>query len=420
MERIQQKMKQVTLAKGICTASYLSKIEKNQTLPSDEMVSLLLKRLNVQYKSLSLTEEERLLSVLSELYKEAIQKREKDSIYQQIPNFTKKSYSFQEESNFYTFKLLLLRILMISEEANSSLEPTLKSLEEMKDNFNIHQTFIFNINMGLYYYYERKYEKSLVYLESALMLIDRFPLEDWEKADFYNALSLSYLMNGHILNTIEYSSKSLKIFNGSLEFARAIDCYIVISIAQKRNFQLKKAEENLILAKKLAEKFNINEKLGRIHQNLGALYSLQKDSDKAFIHYELNIMNSSDIESYLISIFSIIQEYSKLNKVDRKAQWCKVGIEKIKTSISINNLPYLHHFEIYSMLHIKGKETFATIKNGIIYFEKIKDYRHVHKYSLVLANLLFETGQYKAAGIYYQKSNKFLFKIKSLEFWEEL
>ena len=46
-ERIRQEMKQVVLAKGICTPSYLSKIERNLIVPSEDIVTLLFNRLGI-------------------------------------------------------------------------------------------------------------------------------------------------------------------------------------------------------------------------------------------------------------------------------------------------------------------------------------------------------------------------------------
>lgn len=47
-ERLNQNMKQISLARGICSTSYLSKIENNSTFPSVDITSLLLKRLNLE------------------------------------------------------------------------------------------------------------------------------------------------------------------------------------------------------------------------------------------------------------------------------------------------------------------------------------------------------------------------------------
>lgn len=52
-ERLNQSMKQTTLAKGICSTSYLSKIENNLTVPSEEVITFLLKKLNIEINQVS-------------------------------------------------------------------------------------------------------------------------------------------------------------------------------------------------------------------------------------------------------------------------------------------------------------------------------------------------------------------------------
>ena len=48
-ERIRQNLKQVQLSEGICTPSYLSRIENNSIAPTDEILFELFKRLNMRF-----------------------------------------------------------------------------------------------------------------------------------------------------------------------------------------------------------------------------------------------------------------------------------------------------------------------------------------------------------------------------------
>lgn len=57
-ERIRQNIKQVQLAKDICTPAYLSKIENNLIVPSEEVRAQLFKRLNVHHPLLPVVEKE--------------------------------------------------------------------------------------------------------------------------------------------------------------------------------------------------------------------------------------------------------------------------------------------------------------------------------------------------------------------------
>jgi transcriptional regulator with XRE-family HTH domain len=70
-ERIKQKIKQVQLAKDICTPSYLSKIENNSIVPSEEIREKFFKRLGINPSPSSMSEEDYLKHVHS-IYFEAV------------------------------------------------------------------------------------------------------------------------------------------------------------------------------------------------------------------------------------------------------------------------------------------------------------------------------------------------------------
>ena len=86
-ERLNQNIKQTVLAKGICSTSYLSKIENNSTVPSDEVLTFLLKRLNLEIDKLSNEEENKFIEAFYELYKNAIIERDKKLIRATLHEF---------------------------------------------------------------------------------------------------------------------------------------------------------------------------------------------------------------------------------------------------------------------------------------------------------------------------------------------
>ncbi|NLB91017.1 MAG: helix-turn-helix transcriptional regulator, partial [Clostridiales bacterium] len=49
-ERLKQNMKQEVLCKNICSVSYMSKIESDTALPSEEITVLLFRKLGIQYQ----------------------------------------------------------------------------------------------------------------------------------------------------------------------------------------------------------------------------------------------------------------------------------------------------------------------------------------------------------------------------------
>ena len=68
-ERLNRNIKQTVLAKGICSTSYLSKIESNSTIPSEDVAQPLLKRLNLMLEEMPLEEENKVIEDLYALYK---------------------------------------------------------------------------------------------------------------------------------------------------------------------------------------------------------------------------------------------------------------------------------------------------------------------------------------------------------------
>ncbi len=149
MARIQQNMKQVSLAKGICSTSYLSKIENNQTIPSEDVLQLLLERLDLDYEDLSTEQELKFLSELYSLYKEAIIERNKSEITERLTTYNKRNFLFVDESNFFTYNLYLFRLYLITEADVDKVKNLMNALDQMQEKFDERQHFIFNKNCWL-------------------------------------------------------------------------------------------------------------------------------------------------------------------------------------------------------------------------------------------------------------------------------
>jgi transcriptional regulator with XRE-family HTH domain len=73
-ERIRQNIKQVQLSDGICTPSYLSKIESNSIVPSEEILGELFERLAIKAVKQDISEIE-YFQYVKIVYFEAIAKK---------------------------------------------------------------------------------------------------------------------------------------------------------------------------------------------------------------------------------------------------------------------------------------------------------------------------------------------------------
>jgi len=420
MSRIQQNMKQITLAKGICSTSYLSKIENNQTVPSDEVLNLLVDRLNLEYEDLSTEQEKEFLNEMYLLYKDAVIDRNKEIIKEKLTLYKERNFLFREESNFYTYNLYLFRLYLITEAEMDVSKILMDALSQMQEKFDNRQRFLYNTNSGLLFYVDQQYEESLKHFDISLELVSTFHMDDWEIADFYNALSIFNLSNNHLLNAIEFSTKALNYYKDNLIFKRAVDCYIVIGSAQTLTGKYKNAEESYLLAKKLATDLKLTKYEGILAHNLGFLYSHKNNHSKAIDYYIESLNSPKDTSGYLLTIFSIVKEYSKQQNTTQVYEWCQKGLDLLEIEPSYKNQSFYYHFKIYSVKHSNDIMNVHLYSSAIEYFENSKDFKHAYIYAIYLADLYSFHRKYKNSTLTYQKALQFQFLKKSISYMEEL
>jgi len=418
-------MKQINLAKGICSTSYLSKIESNTTIPSEDILSELLKRLKLEIK-LTNEDENKTMVTFYEFYKSSILEREPESITEFLDKISIQPIIFLELKNYCFFNLYLFRLMLILKDEPTQLKNIYSLIIDMQDNFDERQQFLFNLNIGLYHYHKYEYLDALKHLENSLKLINRTNVEEWEIADYHNVLSLAYLKTIDYFNAIKYATKNLLYYQENLLYKRAIDSYIVIGLSYKNMKKYEEAEKNYNMGLKLSSDYSPFEYEGIIYQNIGSLYAIQDNRDKAIEFYKKSLIKKerTDMsEGYLITVLSIVKEYSKHNNREQVLKWCGIGLERISKDneqVNISKRSYYHHFKIYTYLHGSSEDLIEELQRSIKHFEKIGDYRHEQKYSIFLANKYFEDNKLAAACQFYQKSNNVLLKQKTITDWEDL
>lgn len=421
--RIDQGIKQINLVKGVCSISYLSKVENNQLVPSDEILSGLLNKLSITINEVNDEEELSILNSIKLLYKTAIINRNTESISDGIMDIEEKKTIFKNQIYSIDLLLFLTRLYLINGEALDRVESLFEFIELHEENLTNYQKCIFNINKALKAFSENEYTQSVEFIEQALENQNTVVLEDWELADLYNVMAICYLVNNYNYSAIEFARKALNIYRDLLLFNRAIDCYISIGISYKRNFKYKESEDNFQAAYRLLKDRGLFEFEGIITQNIGSLFAIQGDSKKAIEYFLASMDCKKTNEGYYITILSMIQEFSKLKSRKDVLKWCKKGLEMYsmeETEIKEKNLSYYYHFKIFEADQYGGAEFTIILIKAIKHFELKKDYRHVYKYAILLANYYFLDKKLKKSGIYYQLASEALLLKKKLLKWEDL
>ncbi|WP_419961857.1 helix-turn-helix domain-containing protein [Psychrobacillus sp. BM2] len=421
--RLSNNIKQANLVKGICSPSYLSKVENNVITPKKDILNLLLKKLNIELTETTIEDESHYISSLFQMYKEAVLKRDRFQVKKSLNKFSEQSINFSETSNYYYFQLYMFRIRLICSDNAEKLSEHIRVLFQLKENFNFKQLFLYHLNVSLYYYKNKQYNQALSQLKNSLQIVNDITIEDWELADYYNALSICYsIINDHF-NALTFATISSNYFNNYQLNERKIDNYIIIGNAHQNLLDYKSAEKNFHLAQQTAKKLNNKEYEGIIYHNLGSMYAMQDKHLIAVENFKLSFSYKQQKKQYLKSlptILCIVQEYAKHDNSQQVINWCQKALETLSKvpSSTPSHESYTLHFEIFKTIYQKDGDLEQIFKKAIKYFENVRSYRYVQKYSIMFGDYFFENNKFKKASIYYQKANKFLYLKNSIKLEE--
>ena len=418
-ERIRQNIKQVQLAKDICTPAYLSKIENNLIVPSEEVRAQLFKRLNVHQPLPPGVEEENFKHV-QEVYFEAIRKKDREQIEIQLSKILNNQFIFSDREKYFTYLLMVTRLKMLVHDINYDTHTFMTSIFRLSKDFNSYQLFIFNSCLGYFYYYKNEFDLALVAFNKALEFHNKSNVQECETADFHYGLGTIYLQNQQLMMSLDYNDKALSYFNREFLFIRTIEAQIIKAISYKRSLQLDKALENLFLAEKISHHRNSYENLPIIYLNIASNYALKHNFLESIEYYRKCIKANPNFEVKLTCVYCIVIENSKTEDFEEVLKWSKYGAELYENNPVEELKGIYNHFKCYISIH-SGHENFESIGNeSLLHFVTVKDYRHAHKYALLLANYFHTERKYKKASYYFSKANNYLAQTEERKFVEDI
>jgi HTH-type transcriptional regulator, quorum sensing regulator NprR len=421
MERINQGIKQIQLAKGICSVSYLSKIENGTVEASADVIQLLLKRLQLNINDLKSNFEHSsvFLDTLMEWYKNITITRNKKKAIEYFTRLQSESSKIKLPSAIILFRLFCMRYYLLLSEIEKIPE-IIEKLNFFKDDFSSKEQYYYHKFMGLYYYLLGNFPESLIFFTKAKDFFNYYVTDDWEKSDTLYMYALSAIKLEQTLSCIHAAQEALDLFTKNINYTRSADCYILLGICYKKLGETEKALQSFYSAQQIVEQLNINELKGTILQNLGSLYAKIGETKKALQYYHRSLKHKEGVNEKLITIFSIVKEYSKSKNIDSLKKYIQKGLDLIN-GLEDTYKEYYFHFHIYKTMHEQKDEHFEELlKSAIQYFEDIGDHRHAYKYSTLLSTYYFDTWKYKLSSIYMQKANQLLLKKENINFWEDI
>ncbi|MEQ6376835.1 helix-turn-helix domain-containing protein [Bacillaceae bacterium S4-13-56] len=405
--RLKKGISQEEVCEGICSVSYYSKIENGQTVPSEEILSLLMERLHVSINIHDRSEEAK--ERLNSWYK------------QNIINFNSTSEDSHLElkevmSDVFDPFLHNLFILYefhyyLTKENYIKANELKEELENLKDIFNEVSLYFYHKFNGIFYYSYGDFHRSTQYFETAEVISKGGQIEHWEKADLCFHMARSYLNVYKVNKTFEYVNLALELYYEDMNYKRTAECQFILGVCYLRSGDLEKAEASFSLSEKAANVLGLRSLLKSISFYRGKFYTTKGDSEKA-LKFLLNGYEDVSGSRYsLNTVLQLVQELTKSNQWDDVKKWVDKGFSLIDDPSRLQD--YIHHFTTYQKLSSGDFQEFklyVTMKT-IPFFQRYQLHEHVSNYSLLLAKELEKRRKYRDSSRYYKLSSQALSKL---------
>ncbi|RBP02488.1 helix-turn-helix domain-containing protein [Rossellomorea aquimaris] len=401
--RVKKGITQSELCRGICSISYLSKIENNKIEASSEVIELLFSRLGIEGDSsqLSSSELRRLLNEWYAVMKERDSRKASD-LWNELSSLVEKA---DDPLILCLFNLYSSRYYMLQKDL-------VKAKECLKEAENMEKLFSEELN-----YYYHSFHGLLKYLEGHL----EDALEEYKKAErcsgianiiepeFVYQLSIVNSRLGKNLQSILSAQTALTEFDKNANYERSVDCHILIGICYIRIGDYDNAEHHLTNALNAIRILPDSTILkSRIYHNLALLHSKKKHHMKALEF----LFNSLELDNklYLHRVYLIAKQYYELENLSQAQYWINKGIEEEgKPSTFLYKLKILDS----SLKKDQGKEEYVLLlKEALNFFKLKKDRMNMHMCYEKLGDYYAGKFSYKDASEAYAMANKIQIEMR--------
>ncbi|MGE8000309.1 helix-turn-helix domain-containing protein [Lysinibacillus sp. NPDC093190] len=396
-QRKKQKIKQDDLAIGVCTSSYLSRIENGLVIADEAIYQLLLQRLNIDLHQHT-EDQEQLNEQLEVIWEKIIRHRPLTSKEcQKIITYPKTDYidEIQLKYAIVHCRYLLFENKMV--EAEKFLEK-IKPFIQWESN-RITQMYILTISN--YYLLTEQYTELI-------NMYHQFDVKHYSKngRSFEHAYCLYNLafaynrvyQNQKALNYIEAASNVFSHYYAPLF---QLNLYLMKAVIFNSLYQFEKAfkeyEASLDLIEHVANLQTPNQ-MSSIYNNLGYCYECQELFEQAIVNYEKSLTfecQSLTVVNYIRTLY----RHKNFRKMEEM-------IERYK-DLSFQKKHEEYQFEVLSFIS-NGKIEQLPLKvleeKALCYFEQQKYYSLILFYAPLFAELYKTLLAYKQASNCYERA----------------
>ncbi|MFC7320000.1 helix-turn-helix domain-containing protein [Halobacillus campisalis] len=393
--RKELKLTQEELSNGICSITYISKVENNNIQPHKEILDYLLERLSIDPKDLALFDSETMNEKARNVYKAMESPKTYSQAKELVPDFMDCYYQNTNPATKATCSIVIA-YFNIKEKKYKEAIPY---IEFVDNHFElIPKDLQYNAlkTKGFYFHQTGKLKDALnIYLQAE----DYAKQQEIIDQELLYQLGMLHSKLNQFKVSNDYLSKALKAYNSLLNVKRIIECNMIIGINYSRQGTYNKAKE-VFLTLLNNDEGTINQAyLSSIHHNLGIVFLYMDEMDTAINYFKeaMALKNKDEDKIYTLYYLAYINKHRE--NYDEMMDYLNRGI-----NYSQNNLAMHYKFRIFKLNVLGKKQQLITLmENEILAYFKLTHPVVYQEILLLLAELHKGLSQYKKSTYYLEK-----------------
>lgn len=397
-KRLQQKMTQEELCQGICSVSYLSKIENGRIEASEEILQLLCARLEIAVSDLRDIEAE-VKEKLEEWLRALVHldKHKVENLYRELESEMKQIVDF-EIVNYY--KLLYTRYLIMKRNI-PALKEELEKLKKVYKKYSPFQQLLYKYSQALCSCLQHKWQEGLQFLvQTELMAKEQ---NYYETGIYYNlALAYSHLEIPHM--ALHFANIAMEGFRNEYKFRNVINCQIIIALSYVEKGQYDEALKIYESIMREADSFSGKDVLMSIVLgNIGNIYYRKKKYEEAKKYYveSLQYQKEEDV-NYVDTLYEMAIQCIHLEQFEETKEWIDKAIISAKKDERCNTKLYLLLMLRYKYFTEPSVYKVFLETEAIPFFKSAGSIKELKKVYIELAEYFSNSFQFKESNDYYK------------------
>lgn len=404
LHRMKQNMTQEHLAEGIVSESYLSKIENQKTVASQEVINMLCTRLGIQVDHNNDSKIREMSQQWFDKLSIASDKEELKAEYEELQELILTSYSDIQ----VMFEIHKIRYFLVMDDLSQAIGQ-INYLKDLSGTFDNMQQYYWLKFCGNYNSLIENFNQALRYYKLAEEKINQIDMAEEEVAELKYTLGVTYSKLRRTLEVIDYANQALEVYRRTYNFRRCAHGHILLGISYRRIRIYDKAIKNYNLANHLATLSNDKGLMNLTNINLGHLYSTVGDSTEAITVFQTVLADENILtdEQRFSAMISLIKECYLTQKYEEAKEQAEKGLRLIEGKDMQRLKSFYYELKTY-VYFFQGKEKeFEGLVIGefIPYLQKQKDHASLILYCNLVGTHFEALNKYKKATKYYKLAN---------------